>query len=57
MDHISVVQVAEALGDLGKLVAEVRRQSQEAQLNRYLQVQFDSNLDFSGDILTGLQQA
>ena len=33
MDHIARVQVVEALGDLRKLVAEVRRQSKEAQLN------------------------
>ena len=57
MDHIAGVQVAEAFRDLRKLVAEVGRKSQEAQLNRHLQVQFDLYLDFSGDTLTGLQQA
>ena len=57
MDHISGVQVAEALRDLRKLVAEVRRQLQEAQLSRRLQVRFDSYPDFLGDISTGLQQA
>ena len=33
MDQIAGVEVAEALRDFRKLVAEVRRQSQEAQLN------------------------
>ena len=57
MDHISGVEVAEALRDLRKLAEEVRRQLKEAQLNRHLQTRFDSHLDFLGDISTGLQQA
>ena len=57
MDHTAGVQVAEAIHDLRKLVAEVGRQSQEAQLNRHLQAQFDSYLDFLRDISTGLRQA